>query len=112
MNISPFCSSHPYINEENLFIIKVIQTTPPLDFSNVKVCFIWTNNKQGGKKMKMYKLTEDFSSVYKKGAKFFVISDSEFIGVKSYVLLSEDLRGKIEVTDDALKNKFVAIHIK
>ncbi|MFJ7747620.1 hypothetical protein [Peribacillus sp. NPDC097295] len=62
--------------------------------------------------MKMYKLTEDFSLIYKKGARFFVVSDSEFIGVKSYVLLSEDLRGKIEVTDDELKNKFVSIKVK
>ena len=62
--------------------------------------------------MKMFKLIEDFSSAYKKGTKFFIVSDSEFIGVKSYVLLSEDLRAKIEVTEDELKNKFVAIHIK
>lgn len=60
--------------------------------------------------MKMFKLTEDYPS-YKKGARFFMISDSEFIGVKSYVLLSEDLRSKIEVTDDELKNKFVSIKV-
>jgi hypothetical protein len=65
---------------------------------------------QGGKKMKMLKLIEDYPSTYKKGTKFFIISDSEFIGVKSYVLLSEDLRGKIVVSEEELKNKFVSIN--
>ncbi|MCK1986212.1 MULTISPECIES: hypothetical protein [Peribacillus] len=59
--------------------------------------------------MKMFKLVED-DPAYKKGTKFFLISHSEFIGVKSYVLLAEDLKGKIEVTEEELRNKFVSIH--
>jgi len=65
---------------------------------------------QGGKRMKMFKLIEDDPSAYKKGTKFFLISHSEFIGVKSYVLLAEDMKGKIEVTEEELMNKFVSIH--
>ncbi|MGE7763303.1 hypothetical protein [Peribacillus sp. NPDC097895] len=60
--------------------------------------------------MKMFKLIKDDPSTYKKGTKFFLISHSEFIGVKSYVLLAEDLKGKIEVTEEELKSKFVSIH--
>ncbi|AZV61594.1 hypothetical protein ACQKOM_25485 [Peribacillus frigoritolerans] len=60
--------------------------------------------------MKMFKLIEDVPSAYKKGTKFFLISHSEFIGVKSYVLLAEDLKGKIEVTEEELRSKFVTIH--
>ncbi|CAH0302179.1 hypothetical protein SRABI96_04643 [Peribacillus sp. Bi96] len=60
--------------------------------------------------MKMFKLIKDDLSTYKKGTKFFLISHSEFIGMKSYVLLAEDLKGKIEVTEEELKSKFVSIH--
>ncbi|WP_454862414.1 hypothetical protein [Peribacillus frigoritolerans] len=60
--------------------------------------------------MKMFKLIEDVPSAYKKGTKFFLIAHSEFIGVKSYVLLAEDLKGKIEVTEEELRSKFVTIH--
>jgi hypothetical protein len=60
--------------------------------------------------MKIYKLVEDYSVTCKKGTKFFVISDSEFIGVKSYVLQSENMRGKIVVTEEDLKNKFVSLN--
>lgn len=58
----------------------------------------------------MFKLIEDVPSAYKKGTNFFLISHSEFIGVKSYVLLAEDLKGKIEVTEEELRSKFVSIH--
>ncbi|MCK1994967.1 hypothetical protein [Peribacillus muralis] len=60
--------------------------------------------------MKMYKLVKDESFAYKKGTKFFLISHSEFIGVKSYVLLAENLQGKIEITEEELSSKFVSIY--
>jgi hypothetical protein len=60
--------------------------------------------------MKIYKLVEDYSAIYKKGTTFFVISDSEFIGVKSYALQSENMRGKIVVTEEDLKNKFISLN--
>ncbi|MBO0999071.1 hypothetical protein IOC57_15155 [Bacillus sp. SD075] len=59
--------------------------------------------------MKMFKLIEDDPSAYKKGTKFFLISHSEFIGVKSYVLLAEDLKGRVEVTEEELRSKFVSV---
>lgn len=60
--------------------------------------------------MKLFKLIEDYHIMYKRGTIFFVISESEFIGVKSYVLQSEDMRGKIVVSEDELKNKFVSLN--
>lgn len=48
--------------------------------------------------------------MYKKGTKFFVISESEFIGVKSYVLQSEDMSGKIVVAEGELRKKFIALN--
>ena len=60
----------------------------------------------------MYKLVTDYSHMYKKGTTFFVISDSEFIGVKSYVLQSENMREKIVVTEEELQTKFVSLDEK
>ena len=56
--------------------------------------------------MEMYKLTENYSSSYKKGTRFFLISHSEFIGVKSYVLMGEKTGGKLVVTEDELRRGF------
>ena len=56
--------------------------------------------------MKRYKLIEDYSAIYKKGTIFYVIADSKFIGVISYVLQSEDMRGKIVISEEDLKRKF------
>lgn len=59
--------------------------------------------------MKMYKLVKDYKDIYKKGTTFFVISESEFIGVKEFVLQTKDLVGKIIVSEDELKKNFVEI---
>jgi hypothetical protein len=40
--------------------------------------------------MKKYKLTNYFKGI-EKGTHFYLIAESEFIGVKEYVLRSEDL---------------------
>ncbi|PLS16815.1 hypothetical protein CVD28_17265 [Bacillus sp. M6-12] len=60
--------------------------------------------------MKMYKLIKDYKDFYKKGTKFFVISYSEFIGVKEFVLQSEELKGKIIVTEEELKKHFLSLN--
>ncbi|KMY49874.1 hypothetical protein [Bacillus loiseleuriae] len=60
--------------------------------------------------MKLFKLIEDYHVMYKIGTKFFVISESEFIGVKSYVLQSEDMRGKIVVSEEDLRKKFISLN--
>lgn len=60
--------------------------------------------------MKMYKLVSDYSNKYKKGTLFFVISESKYIGVVTFVLQSENMEGKIVVSEEELKNKFIALN--
>ena len=60
--------------------------------------------------LKMYKLIVDYSDMYKRGTIFYVIADSKFIGVTSYVLQSEDMRGKIVISEEELKHKFVLLN--
>lgn len=62
-------------------------------------------------KMKWYKLMKDFKDIYKKGTKFFVLSESEFIGVKEFVLQTKKLEGKIIVSEKELKENFRSINI-
>jgi hypothetical protein len=59
--------------------------------------------------MKRYKLIENYKRTYKKGTIFFVISESEFIGVKEFVLQTKDLKGKFIVTEEELKHYFVSV---
>jgi hypothetical protein len=47
-----------------------------------------------------------FRDQYKKGTTFFVISESEFIGVKEFVLQTKNLDGKIILTEKELKENF------
>lgn len=61
--------------------------------------------------MKWYKLTKDYKDIYKKGTKFFVLSESEFIGVKEFVLQTKNLDGKIIVSEKELKDQFKSINI-
>lgn len=56
--------------------------------------------------MKRYKLIKDFKDTYKKGTTFFVIAESEFIGVKEFVLQTVNLDGKIILTEKELKDHF------
>lgn len=61
--------------------------------------------------MKWYKLMKDYKDIYKKGTKFFVLSESEFIGVKEFVLQTKRLDGKIIVSEKDLKDHFKSINI-
>jgi hypothetical protein len=56
--------------------------------------------------MKRYKLIKDYKDRYKKGTIFFVISESEFIGVKEFVLQTKNLDGKIILSEKELKDHF------
>ncbi|WP_045516206.1 hypothetical protein [Neobacillus niacini] len=56
--------------------------------------------------MKRYKLIKDYRDIHKKGTTFFVISESEFIGVKEFVLQTKNLDGKIILTEKELKDYF------
>ncbi len=49
---------------------------------------------------------KQFRDQYKKGTTFFVISESEFIGVKEFVLQTKNLDGKIILTEKELKDHF------
>ncbi|MFS0777829.1 hypothetical protein ABC255_17760 [Neobacillus sp. 3P2-tot-E-2] len=60
--------------------------------------------------MKRYKLMKDFKGIYKKGTTFFLISESEFIGVKEFVLQTRNLDGKIILSEKELKNHFRQIY--
>ncbi|CAG9606515.1 hypothetical protein [Pseudoneobacillus rhizosphaerae] len=61
--------------------------------------------------MKWYKLMKDYKDFYKKGTKFFVLSESEFIGVKEFVLQTKKLEGKIIVSEKELNDYFKRINI-
>jgi hypothetical protein len=54
---------------------------------------------------------KDYKDIYKKGTKFFVLSESEFIGVKEFVLQTNKLEGKIIVSEIELNDHFKRINI-
>lgn len=55
--------------------------------------------------MKKYKLKNEFKG-NKKGTHFYVIAESEFIGVKEFVLRTQDLTVRICITEKELKENF------
>jgi hypothetical protein len=59
--------------------------------------------------MKRYKLKKNYKKIYKKGTIFFMISESEFIGVKEFVLQTQELEGKIIINEKTLEQYFVLI---
>jgi hypothetical protein len=56
--------------------------------------------------LKKYRLIKNFRDHYKKGTIFYLISESEFIGVKEFVLQTMDLGGKIILSEKELKEHF------
>jgi hypothetical protein len=65
--------------------------------------------------MKLYSLKSQFNG-YKKGTQFYLISESEFIGVKEFVLRTKDLMHSISISESELIKNFNFIkeifHIK
>jgi hypothetical protein len=59
--------------------------------------------------MKRYKLRNDFKGV-KKGTPFYLIVESEFIGVKEFVLRSKDLSLRISISERELQQNFARIY--
>jgi hypothetical protein len=55
--------------------------------------------------MKIYTLKRKFNG-YKKGTLFYLISESEFIGVKEFVLRTEDLTHRIAINESELLKNF------
>ncbi|WP_040203348.1 hypothetical protein [Neobacillus jeddahensis] len=58
--------------------------------------------------MKVYRLKRQFDG-YKKGTQFYMISESEFIGVKEFVLRTEDLTNRIAINENELLKNFTLI---
>lgn len=56
--------------------------------------------------MKIYKLKKNFNGI-KKGTQFYLIAESEFIGVKDFVLRTKDLAIRISISEKELQNNFV-----
>jgi len=58
--------------------------------------------------MKMYKLKNNFKG-FKKGTQFYLIAESEFIGVKDFVLRTIDLADRIAINEKELHNNFILL---
>lgn len=58
--------------------------------------------------MKRYMLKSDFKDL-KKGTQFYLIAESEFIGVKEYVLRTSDLRIRISINDREFRENFILL---
>lgn len=58
--------------------------------------------------MKKYKLKNHFKGL-KKGTHFYLIAESEFIGIKEYVLRTKDLSYRISINESELKRNFTFI---
>ncbi|MEH7129768.1 hypothetical protein V7103_16330 [Neobacillus drentensis] len=58
--------------------------------------------------MKMYKLKNNFKN-FKKGTQFYLIAESEFIGVKDFVLRTQDLAVRISINERELHNHFILL---
>lgn len=55
--------------------------------------------------MKLFRLKKQFNG-YKKGTEFYLIAESEFIGVKEFVLRTTDLRNTIIINESDLITNF------
>ena len=58
--------------------------------------------------MKLYRLNSQFRG-FKRGTEFYLISESEFIGVKEYVLKTKDLRNKVSLNEKEFLRNFTLI---
>jgi hypothetical protein len=56
--------------------------------------------------MKLYTLKKQFNG-YQKGTQFYLIAESEFIGVKEFVLITKDLTNRISINESELLNNFI-----
>lgn len=58
--------------------------------------------------MKLYKLKAQFNG-YKKGTQFYLVAESEFIGVKEFVFRTVDLKDRMPVSESELLKYFTCI---
>jgi hypothetical protein len=59
--------------------------------------------------MKRYKLKNDFKGL-KKGTQFYLIVESEFIGIKDFVLRTKDLSIRISISESELRRNFILLN--
>jgi len=59
--------------------------------------------------MKRYKLKNDFKGL-KKGTQFYLIVESEFIGIKDFVLRTKDLTIRISISETELRKNFTLLN--
>ncbi len=59
--------------------------------------------------MKKYKLKNNFKGI-KRGTQFFLIAESEFIGIKEFVLRSKDLSIRLSITENELHKNFSLVY--
>lgn len=55
--------------------------------------------------MKIYRLKKKFKE-YKRGTQFYLIAESEFIGVKEFVLRTKDLKNRISINESEFFENF------
>ncbi|MCA1042430.1 hypothetical protein LCM00_23340 [Bacillus infantis] len=60
--------------------------------------------------MKKYRLKTGFNGRFKRGTIFWLIAESEFIGVKEFVLRTKDLEHRIQISEAELNKHFVRLH--
>ncbi|RDU37917.1 hypothetical protein DRW41_08900 [Neobacillus piezotolerans] len=58
--------------------------------------------------MKLVTLKTNFHG-YKKGTEFYLVAESEFIGVKEFVLRTTDLTGRMSISETELRKNFIFI---
>ncbi|MFP7296684.1 hypothetical protein [Neobacillus niacini] len=56
--------------------------------------------------MKRYKLIKNYKGIHKKGTIFYLIAESEFIGVKEFVLQTKKINGKIILSEKEMRDYF------
>jgi hypothetical protein len=59
--------------------------------------------------MKRYMLKKDFNGL-KRGTQFYLIVESEFIGVKDFVLRTKDLSIRISINEEELRENFILLN--
>lgn len=59
--------------------------------------------------MKRYMLKSNFRGL-KKGTELYLIADSEFIGVKEYVLRTIDLKVRLSINEKELRRNFILLN--
>ncbi len=57
------------------------------------------------KDMKIYRLKRKFKGL-KKGTEFYLIAESEYIGVKEFVLRTKDLSIRVAINESELEKNF------